>query len=72
MNDIIHEGSVYDIIILDEETSAEKECNYGIVHRKYQTIESMCSALFMAYELLNELETNLEKSKPTNPLKVVK
>ena len=68
---VVYKGRVYDLVLLIEEIRESKEVNYGLYNRENDVIESMCSALFMAYDLLKELESNLVESLPKPPLGLV-
>jgi len=68
---IIQEGFHYKLVLLDEEVRIANDCNYAIVNKQYETIEAMCSALFMGYQLLQELDENLDEARPRASLTTV-
>lgn len=63
----VYVSTVYKIILFNKEERERVEnegCNYGIVHIKHGTTESMCAPLFAAYMVLEELESELIAHQP--------
>ena len=42
-----------------EISTGEDDINYAIRNKKYGVVEARCGALFVAYELIKELQTKL-------------
>jgi len=71
MKHYIYETQDYGIILLDEEMRDKLDTNYGIWNKTYNVMETAAAVLFGAYELIEEMQAQLNAVKKTT-LKVAK
>lgn len=64
----VYETKDYILRLLSNEEKARfEESNYGIVHKKFDTIEAACGSLWAGYALIDELQKKLEEYAPPEP-----
>jgi len=67
----IEETVEYAIILLDAKEREASGANYGIINKRYDVIECRSSVLFIAYDMLKEMQEKHDKYKPKPVLKSV-
>lgn len=69
--DVVHEGAIYDIVLLEEDARLANDSNYGVRNKQYQVIEVYCGTLPQAFSAVKQLEELLEEYRPKPVLATV-
>lgn len=68
---LVHEGTSYNIVLLDEEARLANDCNYGVVHKEYKVVEVYCGNLPQAFSAMQQMEELLSEWRPKPKLTTV-